>query len=146
MCVHIYEYIYIGYVFAISTGGGASFFRQHAFLDASARVTLQAAGNHFSCNLLFCPSFSKKVITVLMYSTLVGPLPLFNVAFVCLRRSTAAEPTISQYFCCAASADTDTLSLCFDTLVTSDVSPTLAMAQILPLTTSSVFSGGCRAH
>ena len=67
-------------------------FRRHTFLDPSARVTLQAAANHFSCNLLFCPSFSKKLIAALMYSTLVGPLPLFNVAFVCLRRSRRLRP------------------------------------------------------
>jgi len=111
-------------------------FRRHTFLVPSVRVTLPAAANYFSCNFLFCPSFSEKAIVALMYSALVGPLPLCNVEFVChgLKRSTAAEPANSQFFCCAASADTDgALSLCFATSVTSDVSPTPAMVQILPL-------------
>ena len=73
--------------------------------------------------------------------------PIVYVAFAVLRMSTAASPTNSQYFCCAASAD-KYLSLWFATVtsIKPEVSPTIAMAQILPLTKPSASSGGCRTH
>jgi len=77
--------------------------------------------------------------------TFVTPIPLLWCWLRDIKFSTANSPAITEYFAYAWSKD-NALSRCFSTLRTSDVSPTLAMTQILPLTNPSTSVGGRSAH
>jgi len=71
---------------------------------------------------------------------------IFRASFSASLNSFASRDlAISVYFACASS-NGNAWSRCFSTLRTSDVSPTLAMAQILPLTNPSTSVGGTSAH
>jgi len=80
-----------------------------------------------------------------MHCAFLTPIPLLWCWFVHLNLSAANSPAISEYFACVWSND-NALSRCISTLRTSDVSPTLAMAQILPPTNPSTSVGGRSAH
>ena len=80
-----------------------------------------------------------------MYCAFVTPIPLLWCWLRDLKFSTANSPAITEYFAYAWSKD-NALSRCFSTLRTSDVSPTLAMAHILPLTNPSTSVEGRSAH
>jgi len=103
-----------------------------------------AASNHLSYCVLNSPPFSMKSIVASMCCAFVTPIPQFWCWCATLNVSTARGPTISEYFSCAS--NNNALSCCSSTLLTSDVSPTLAIAQILPLTNPSTSVGGSSAH
>ena len=82
-----------------------------------------------------------------IYCALVIPNPQFD-ADGHLFNSFAArvwDPAMNEYFA-RASSNNNVSNRCFSTLRTSEVSPTLAIAQTLPLTNPSTSVGGSSTH
>jgi len=119
--------------------------RLHTNLDPSSYNTFAAVLNYLSYIVLKTPPFSMQSMVASIYCAFVTPNPRFWCWWASLNLFAARDPAMSEYFA-RASSNNNVCNRCLSTLRTSEVSPILAMAQILPLTNPSTSVGGTSAH
>ena len=124
--------------------------RLHTNLDPSSYNTFAAVLNYLSYIVLKTPPFSMQCRVASIYCALVTPIPRFwcSCASLNLPETLRCLPETLRCLNISRVPRQTTMRgvVAFPTYAQSDVSPTLAMAQILPLTNPSTSVGGASTH